>query len=87
MNRAAKPNFRYVKEMGLNTIRLEGKLEDESSWTEPIAMEFSSWPVGAAATAWEKWGKWSEETKTSIRVVAARPDASPSARIRVSCCG
>ncbi len=33
--------FRYVKELGLNTIRLEGKLEDEVFCSAPIAME--SW--------------------------------------------
>jgi len=59
--------FRYVKEMGLNTIRLEGKLEDES-FIERADREgilvMAGW---CCCDAWEKWGKWNEENKrTSV---------------------
>ena len=32
--------FRYVRDMGLNTIRLEGKLEARNSSTWPTTREF-----------------------------------------------
>ena len=55
--------FRYVKEMGLNTIRLEGKLEDESFMQradQDGILVMAGW---CCCDAWEKWGKWNEENK------------------------
>jgi exo-1,4-beta-D-glucosaminidase len=55
--------FRYVKEMGLNTIRLEGKLEDESFMNRADhdgILVMAGW---CCCDAWEKWGKWGEENK------------------------
>lgn len=55
--------FRYVKEMGLNTIRLEGKLEDESFFERADhdgILVMAGW---CCCDAWEKWGKWGDENK------------------------
>jgi exo-1,4-beta-D-glucosaminidase len=55
--------FRYVREMGLNTIRLEGKLEDEyfmSRADREGILVMAGW---CCCDAWEKWGKWGEENK------------------------
>ena len=55
--------FRYVKEMGLNTIRLEGKLEDDSFFNRADhdgVLVMAGW---CCCDAWEKWGKWGEENK------------------------
>jgi exo-1,4-beta-D-glucosaminidase len=55
--------FRYVKEMGLNTIRLEGKLEDETFMSRADhdgILVMAGW---CCCDAWEKWGKWGEENK------------------------
>jgi len=55
--------FRYVKEMGLNTIRLEGKLEDESFLERADRdgiLIIAGW---CCCDAWEKWGKWGDENK------------------------
>ena len=41
--------FRYVRDMGLNTIRLEGKLRPRNFSISPTAKEFWSWRDGAAA--------------------------------------
>ena len=55
--------FRYVKEMGLNTIRLEGKLEDES-FMERADRDGILIMVGwCCCDAWEKWGKWNDENR------------------------
>jgi exo-1,4-beta-D-glucosaminidase len=55
--------FRYVKEMGLNTIRLEGKLEDESFIERADRDGILVMAGWCCCDAWEKWGKWSEENK------------------------
>lgn len=55
--------FRYVKEMGLNTIRLEGKLEDESFISRADKegiMLIAGW---CCCDAWERWDKWGEENR------------------------
>jgi exo-1,4-beta-D-glucosaminidase len=56
--------FRYVKEMGLNTIRLEGKLEDESFVERADRDGILVMAGWCCCDAWEKWGKWNEENKT-----------------------
>jgi exo-1,4-beta-D-glucosaminidase len=55
--------FRYVKEMGLNTIRLEGKLEDESFMQRADREGILVMAGWCCCDAWEKWGKWGEENK------------------------
>jgi exo-1,4-beta-D-glucosaminidase len=74
--------FRYVKEMGLNTIRLEGKLEDESFMERADRDGILVMAGWCCCDAWEKWGKWSDETKqvsvSSLRdqMLRLRPHAS-----------
>jgi exo-1,4-beta-D-glucosaminidase len=55
--------FRYVKEMGLNTIRLEGKLEDQSFMERADRDGILVMAGWCCCDAWEKWGKWNEENK------------------------
>lgn len=55
--------FRYVKEMGLNTIRLEGKLENEVFLDRADRDGILLMAGWCCCDAWEKWGKWSEENK------------------------
>ena len=74
--------FRYVKEMGLNTIRLEGKLEDESFLERADRDGILVMAGWCCCDAWEKWGKWSEENKrvsvTSLRDQLLRLRRHPS---------
>jgi len=56
--------FRYVKEMGLNTIRLEGKLEDESFMNRADRDGILIMAGWCCCDAWEKWDKWGVENKT-----------------------
>jgi exo-1,4-beta-D-glucosaminidase len=55
--------FRYVQEMGLNTIRLEGKLEDETFMERADRDGILVMAGWCCCDAWEKWGKWGEENK------------------------
>lgn len=55
--------FRYVKEMGMNTIRLEGKLEDESFFERADRDGILIMPGWCCCDAWEKWGKWNDENR------------------------
>ncbi|MBZ5702171.1 MAG: glycosyl hydrolase family 2 [Acidobacteriia bacterium] len=74
--------FRYVKGMGLNTIRLEGKLEDEDFFAfadrEGILV-MAGW---CCCDAWEKWGAWNDENRLvsveSLRDQALRLRRHPS---------
>jgi exo-1,4-beta-D-glucosaminidase len=74
--------FRYVKEMGLNTIRLEGKLEDETFMERADREGILIMAGWCCCDAWEKWGKWGEENKRvsvdSLRDQILRLRAHPS---------
>jgi exo-1,4-beta-D-glucosaminidase len=74
--------FRYVKEMGLNTIRLEGKLENEAFFERADRDGILIMAGWCCCDAWEKWGKWSEENKNvsveSLRDQLLRLRAHPS---------
>ena len=74
--------FRYVKEMGLNTIRLEGKLEDESFMDRADRDGILIMAGWCCCDAWEKWGKWGDENKrvsvASLRDQLLRLRAHPS---------
>ncbi|MGC1367454.1 MAG: sugar-binding domain-containing protein [Candidatus Acidiferrum sp.] len=74
--------FRYVKEMGLNTIRLEGKLEDESFMERADRDGILVMAGWCCCDAWEKWGKWGAENKRvsvdSLRDQIFRLRAHPS---------
>jgi len=53
--------IRYVKDMNLNVIRLEGKLEDEHFLEEcdrEGVLVLAGW---CCCDHWERWGKWDEE--------------------------
>jgi exo-1,4-beta-D-glucosaminidase len=63
--------FRYVKEMGLNTIRLEGKLEDESFLERADREGILVMAGWCCCDAWEKWGRWNEENK-NVSVASLR---------------
>ena len=74
--------FRYVKEMGLNTVRLEGKLEDNAFFERADregVLVMAGW---CCCDAWEKWNKWGEENKkvsvASLRDQLLRMRSHPS---------
>ncbi len=53
--------FRYVRDMGLNTVRLEGKLETEEFYKtadEQGILVMAGW---CCCDFWEHWGSWKDE--------------------------
>ena len=53
--------LRYAQDMHLNTIRLEGKLEDERFWQRADSMGMLVMPGWACCSAWEEWKGWGPE--------------------------
>lgn len=56
-----KSEFSYVKNLGLNTIRLEGKLEDEDFFNLADAEGILLIAGWCCCDAWEKWKIWDDE--------------------------
>jgi exo-1,4-beta-D-glucosaminidase len=52
---------RYVKDMGLNTIRLEGKLEDDFFFDATDREGILVMPGWCCCDHWEKWKDWQED--------------------------
>ena len=53
--------MRYVREMGLNTIRLEGKLESDEFYDLADEHGILVMPGWCCCDQWEKWDKWDAE--------------------------
>jgi exo-1,4-beta-D-glucosaminidase len=53
--------LRYVKEMGLNTVRLEGKLESDLFYELADREGILLMPGWCCCDQWELWDKWDEE--------------------------
>ena len=54
--------FRYVQDMGLNTIRLEGKLEKEEFFDVADQKGILIMAGWCCCDFWERWPKWTAET-------------------------
>lgn len=55
--------LRYVKEMGLNTIRLEGKLESDLFYDLADEQGILLMPGWCCCDQWELWDKWDAEDR------------------------
>ena len=53
----------YVKGMGLNTIRLEGKTDRDEFFDKTDRLGILVMPGWICCDAWEHWDKWTPETK------------------------
>src|SRR6185436_12019177 len=53
--------MRYVREMGLNTIRLEGKLESDLFYERADRLGILVMPGWCCCDQWEKWDEWTAE--------------------------
>jgi exo-1,4-beta-D-glucosaminidase len=74
--------FRYVRDMGLNTVRLEGKLETEEFFEiadQQGILVMAGW---CCCDFWEHWGSWKDEdfeiAKYSLRDQMYRLRSHPS---------
>jgi exo-1,4-beta-D-glucosaminidase len=54
--------FAYVRHMGLNTIRLEGKMETDYFYNLADEMGILVMPGWCCCDIWELWQKWTPET-------------------------
>jgi exo-1,4-beta-D-glucosaminidase len=57
-------DLEYVKHMGLNSIRLEGKVDRDVFFDKTDEMGLLVMPGWCCCDAWERWKHWTEETKT-----------------------
>ncbi len=53
----------YVRHMGLNTIRLEGKTDRDELFNKTDKLGILVMPGWICCDAWEHWNKWTPETK------------------------
>ncbi len=74
--------MRYTREMGLNTIRLEGKLETELFYDLADEYGILAMPGWCCCSHWERWTQWDEEdhrvAPASLRDQALRLRNHPS---------
>jgi len=78
----AEAEMRYVRELGLNTIRLEGKLETDEFYELADRHGILLMPGWCCCDQWEKWDKWDAEDHrvgpASLRDQARRLRNHPS---------
>ncbi len=74
--------FRYVRDMGLNTIRLEGKIETEEFFEMADQQGILVMAGWCCCDFWEHWGNWKDEdfeiAKASLRDQMYRLRSHPS---------
>ena len=74
--------FRYVRDLGLNTIRLEGKLETEEFFEMADRQGILVMAGWCCCDFWEQWGNWKEEdfgiARNSLRDQIYRLRSHPS---------
>src|SRR5208282_1478097 len=54
----------YAKDMGLNTIRLEGKVDREEFFEKTDRLGLLIMPGWICCDMWEKWSVWTPQTKS-----------------------
>jgi len=74
--------FRYVRDMGLNTVRLEGKIETEEFFEMADQQGILVMAGWCCCHFWEHWGSWKDEdfeiAKASLRDQMYRLRSHPS---------
>jgi exo-1,4-beta-D-glucosaminidase len=72
----------YVRDLNLNSVRLEGKLEDEHFFELCDQLGILVMPGWCCCDQWEKWGKWDAEDEwiaaESLRDQIRRLERHPS---------
>lgn len=74
--------LQYVRQMNLNTLRLEGKTETDHFFDTADKMGILIMPGWCCCSMWEQWAKWTPETHTianeSLRTQITRLRNHPS---------
>jgi exo-1,4-beta-D-glucosaminidase len=68
----------YVRDMGLNTVRLEGKTDRDEFFDKTDRLGILVMPGWICCDAWEHWNKWTPETKK----IAAASMVDQASRLR-----
>ncbi len=78
MSKKLDADLRYVKHLGLNTIRLEGRIDRDELFDKTDEMGILVMPGLTCCDAWELWDKWTADT----RKIAAASMADQARRLR-----
>jgi exo-1,4-beta-D-glucosaminidase len=78
MSKKLDADLRYVKHMGLNTIRLEGRIDRDELFNKTDEMGILVMPGWTCCDMWEQWKDWTEETHK----IAADSMADQARRLR-----
>lgn len=82
MSKKLDADLHYVKHMGLNTIRLEGRIDRDEFFDKTDELGILVMPGWTCCDAWEKWEDWTDETRAvagaSMRDQAQRLRNHPS---------
>jgi len=74
-------DLNYVRDMGLNTIRLEGRIDRDEFYEKTDRLGILVMPGWTCCDAWEKWSNWKQEQhkiaaeslRSQIRVLRNHP--------------
>jgi exo-1,4-beta-D-glucosaminidase len=74
-------DLNYVRDMGLNTIRLEGRIDREEFYDKTDRLGILVMPGWTCCDAWEKWANWKQEQhriagdslRSQIRILRNHP--------------
>jgi exo-1,4-beta-D-glucosaminidase len=74
-------DLNYVRDMGLNTIRLEGRIDREEFYEKTDRLGILVMPGWTCCDAWERWNSWkqdqrkiaAESLRSQIRVLRNHP--------------
>jgi exo-1,4-beta-D-glucosaminidase len=78
MSKKLDADLRYVKDMGLNTIRLEGRIDRDELFNRTDELGILVMPGWTCCDAWELWDKWTADT----RKIAGASMADQAHRLR-----
>lgn len=80
-SRRLDADLNYVRDMGLNTIRLEGRIDRDEFYEKTDKLGILVMPGWTCCDAWEQWSEWKEEQhkiageslRSQIRVLRNHP--------------
>src|SRR6267378_1143322 len=78
MSKKLDADLAYVRDMGLNTIRLEGRIDRDEFFEKTDKLGILVMPGWTCCDAWERWKRWTPET----HAIAKASMADQARRIR-----
>jgi exo-1,4-beta-D-glucosaminidase len=62
-SRKLDADLAYVRDMGMNTVRLEGRLDREEFFSKTDRLGILVMPGWTCCDAWERWSRWKDEQR------------------------